>query len=105
MEKLYSFNRQPENWTIQPVQRHKHNESDVVGGMLRRLLLAVYTVSFLCLLCIDKALRICCQDIEPLSDNSLKLTLWFQKTNPYGSACFPARGAICVEADGTAIRC
>ncbi|KAF8807125.1 hypothetical protein BYT27DRAFT_7222995 [Phlegmacium glaucopus] len=78
MERLYDFNHQPENWTVppqwepgtcQPPITVSASESaprpQPCGSPLhRRVLQAVYTIAFLCLLCIDEVLKIWVEHIE-----------------------------------------
>lgn len=91
MKKLYEFNHLSENWTIQQFtggSRKDKNINNWGGGLSRRLVQAVYTIAFVCLLRIDEVLKIQFQDIELFGDTALKLTLPFRKTNQYGGMLY-----------------
>ncbi|KAF7321720.1 DNA breaking-rejoining enzyme [Mycena kentingensis (nom. inval.)] len=87
LEQLYHHNNQPGVGDIKPVVRTKRankNRNDWGGGRMRRLLQAVYVISYLCLLRFDEALKIQIHDIRLLNDHSFELTLPFRKTSQYG---------------------
>ncbi|KAF8335627.1 hypothetical protein F5887DRAFT_891825 [Amanita rubescens] len=50
----------------------------------RRLVHAIITLSFVCLLRIDEALNICKKDIEIIGPDCLSVTLQKRKTDPFG---------------------
>ena len=97
MEKLYDFNHQPENWTLPPQWEPGTRQLPITistpesslrpqpcGGPLhRRALQAVYTIAFLCLLRIDKVLKIRVEHIEWYNDKMV-LSLPFRKTHQFG---------------------
>lgn len=89
LKRLYDFNHQLEQWEIReyaPSVRKKEQESWNPGGRTRRLLQAVYTIAFACLLRFDEALKIQAQDISTFKDpvHGFVLTLPFRKTDQQG---------------------
>ena len=84
--KMYIFNHKPENWDVKEyTQGTKKKANDQWGGgRARRLLELAYTIAFTCLLRVDEVLKIQCQDIIPLDDKRLELTLPFRKTDQFG---------------------
>ncbi|KAF7308877.1 DNA breaking-rejoining enzyme [Mycena kentingensis (nom. inval.)] len=87
LEQLYHHNNQPGVGDIKPIVRTKRankNRNDWGGGRMRRLLQAVYVISYLCLLRFDEALKIQIHDIRRLNEHSYELTLPFRKTSQYG---------------------
>ena len=95
---IYYYNHQPENWTMRDYQSGKHTEKGTAnwgGGCACQLLLAAYTITFLCLLHVDKMLKIQVHDIQfsgkDESDHIL-ISLFFCKTHQCGglqSQIFP----------------
>ncbi|KIK03877.1 hypothetical protein K443DRAFT_5035 [Laccaria amethystina LaAM-08-1] len=85
--RLYDFNHRPENWALKqynPVSRQDTTKlHEWGGGLTRRALHAIYTISFLCLLCIDEVLKIRRSHIE-FEDHRIIITLPFRKTHQYG---------------------
>lgn len=90
LEELYYYNNQPEVAEIKPITRRKRNDAADInewgGGRSRKMLHAVYIISFLCLLRFDEALKIQLQDIRWLNESSFELTLPFRKTSQYGGS-------------------
>ncbi|EEB90190.1 hypothetical protein MPER_11635 [Moniliophthora perniciosa FA553] len=86
IEEMYNFGRQPEYFDIKPFapQSHKEHSKKWGGPKFRRLLHFVYTISFVCLLHIDEALKIRMKHIQIINGTTLKLTLPFRKTNQFG---------------------
>ena len=85
--RLYDFNHLPENWALKqysPVSRQDATKlHEWGGGLTRRALHAIYTISFLCLLRIDDVLKIRRSHIE-FKEDQIILTLPFRKTHQYG---------------------
>jgi hypothetical protein len=89
LKALWDFNHQSQNWSIKPYAPRPRRGRDVemwAGGRTRRLLHAIYTIAFWCLLRIDEALRIQIHDLEVVSSTCIKLTLQFRKTDQFGGA-------------------
>lgn len=88
LAQLYHHNNKPDVAEIKPVTRRARNApvdpNEWEGGRSRRMLHAVYIISFLCLLRFDEALKIQMQDIRWLNETSFELTLPFRKTSQYG---------------------
>ena len=89
--KLYDFNHDPSVWTVKDyaagswtTKKNPENLHEWGGGRARRLLQAVYVISFLCLLRVDEVLKIQVHDIERVDDRCFKLTLPFRKTSQVG---------------------
>jgi len=80
MEKLYDFNHQAELWEVRKCALNSRNAGSWGGPFHRRLDQAVYTISFLCLLCIDEVLKICREHIRLEENGKVTLTLPFHKT-------------------------
>jgi integrase len=85
--RLYDFNHWPENWALKqysPVSKQDATKlHEWGGGLTRRALHAIYTISFLCLLRIDEVLKIRRSHIE-FEEDRIILTLPFRKTHQYG---------------------
>ncbi|KAK0462316.1 DNA breaking-rejoining enzyme [Desarmillaria tabescens] len=84
LRRLYEYNHKPENWNASP-----QTPENWCGGNVRRLLQAVYLVTFSCLLRIDEALKIQVHDIEFGIDDIdgihyVSITLPFRKNSPFG---------------------
>jgi hypothetical protein len=95
---LSDFNRIPEHWTIQPYAPDSRlgvgrGLQKWGGGRTRRLLQALYTIAFWCLLRFDEVLKIQFQDLEVVSSTCIQLTLPFRKTDQFGGEIF--RPLIC----------
>jgi hypothetical protein len=89
LKSLWDFNHLPENWLINPYEpqarsRSRRNLQKWGGGRTRRLLHAIYTIAFWCLLRVDEVLRIQLHDLEVVSSTCIKLTLPFRKTDQFG---------------------
>ncbi|KAJ7050799.1 hypothetical protein C8F01DRAFT_1000095, partial [Mycena amicta] len=89
MEKLYHYNHLEESARIRNIERRSRTASnnsinDWGGGGVRRMLQAVYTLAFSCLLRFDEALNISIHHIEIISDDCFVLTLPFRKTDQHG---------------------
>ncbi|KAK0492215.1 hypothetical protein EDD18DRAFT_1079783, partial [Armillaria luteobubalina] len=65
LQALYNYNRHPENWD----GSRPSNENLWCGGNTRKLLQAIYLISFTCLLWIDEVLHIQAHDIKTWFDN------------------------------------
>jgi hypothetical protein len=99
LKTLWDFNHLPQNWSIKSYAPQSRSKSgrDLQhwgGGRTRRLLHAIYSMSFWCLLRFDEALRIQMHDLEVISSACIKLTLPFRKTDQFGgsflySHCLP----------------
>jgi hypothetical protein len=92
LRKIYDFNNLPEHCKIKDYapgsRKNKVEDPNEWGGArVRRLLHAAYTIAFLCLLRFDEVLKIQAHDIEFVSDDCIKLTLPFRKTDPNGGEC------------------
>jgi hypothetical protein len=97
---LSAFNRIPEHWKIQPYAPDSRSGvgRDVQkwgGGRARRLLQALYTIAFWCLLRFDEALKIQFHDLEVISPTCIKLTLPFRKTDQFGGGNFGPLMSFC----------
>ncbi|EDR01485.1 uncharacterized protein LACBIDRAFT_310886 [Laccaria bicolor S238N-H82] len=68
MGRLYDFNHLPENWALKQYSPTSRKDAAKLhewgGGLTCRALHAIYTISFLCLLCIDEVLKIRRSHIE-----------------------------------------
>jgi hypothetical protein len=89
LKALSDFNRMPQYWTIksyapQPRSGTGRDLQNWGGGRARRLLQAIYTLAFWCLLRFDEVLKIQFQDMEVISSTCIKLTLPFRKTDQFG---------------------
>lgn len=87
LKAVSDHNRLPENWTIKPYAPQPRSGRDLQnwgGGRARRLLHAIYALSFWCLLRFDEVLKIQFQDLEIVSSSCIKLTLPFRKTHQFG---------------------
>jgi hypothetical protein len=89
LKALSDFNCLPDNWSIKPYapQSRLRSGRDLQnwgGGRTRRLLHAIYTIAFWCLLRVDEVLKIQIHDLEVISGTSIKLTLPFRKTDQFG---------------------
>jgi hypothetical protein len=77
LKKIYDFNHQSEHWDIKPVGYYRQNKRKDVhvwgGGQVQRMLGAAYALSFLCLLCFDKVLKIQMHHIEFILDTNAAL--------------------------------
>ena len=85
--KLWDFNHHKENWVIEKYSpgRREDKQSNTWGGpRFRRALHLAYTLAFVCLLRVDEVLKIQSHDIEIVTDDLLKVTLPFWKTNQFG---------------------
>jgi hypothetical protein len=94
LKAMSDFNHLPENWIIMPYSpqsrlSQQRNLRNWGGGRVRRLLHAIYTVSFWCLLRFDEVLKIQFHDLEVVSRTCIKLIVPFRKTDQFGgmSAC------------------
>jgi hypothetical protein len=83
---MYEFNHQPEYRELKPVGFYRKNKDAHAwgGGRTRRLLIAAYTVAFLCMLRVDEVLKIEMHHVENITDTKIKLTLPFRKTHQFG---------------------
>ncbi|KAK0471479.1 hypothetical protein IW261DRAFT_1670580 [Armillaria novae-zelandiae] len=82
--RFYDHNHAPENWNASP-----ETPGNWCGGNMRKLLQAVYLITFTCLLQIDEALKIQVHDIEFGIDDVdgthfVSITLPFHKSSPFG---------------------
>jgi hypothetical protein len=89
LKALWDFNHLPENWSIKPYAPQPRSQSgrDLHHwgrGRTRRLLHAIYSIAFWCLLRFDEVLRIQMHDLEVISETCVKLTLPFRKTDQFG---------------------
>ncbi|KZV93497.1 hypothetical protein EXIGLDRAFT_612857 [Exidia glandulosa HHB12029] len=91
LRKLHDFNHMPENWNAQsyaPTPRGQKNETETTSPAGRRILQAVYTIAFACLMRIDEVLNIRVRHVKALIDSNgeeyMMLTLDFRKTNQNG---------------------
>ena len=91
MRQLWEFNRNfPKTSRVEPTTRKRKAEhpEDWAGYRVRQMLQLLYTISMLCLLRFDEALRIMWSDLEMLKDDNgaryVKLSLPFRKTAQYG---------------------
>ncbi|EPT03529.1 hypothetical protein FOMPIDRAFT_1116000, partial [Fomitopsis schrenkii] len=90
MRQLWAFNmRFPQSEPIEPITRKRkaENPEKWAGYRTRQMLQLLYTISMLCLLRYDEALRIMWTDLEPAVMNGvhcLRLNLPFRKTAQYG---------------------
>lgn len=92
MKQLWLFNKRYSNTTreARPTKRKEKHEKYWGGYRTRVMLHALYTVSMLCLLRYDEALRIMWSDIEFVEidgQNAITLNLPFRKTHQTGSEC------------------
>ncbi|KZV82571.1 hypothetical protein EXIGLDRAFT_810520, partial [Exidia glandulosa HHB12029] len=84
MQRLYEFNHRPENWSPRLYAPAQPGETPVAPGM-RRLLLAVYTICFVCMLRSDEGLNIKVRNLSLAEGGkALKLTLDTRKTHQHG---------------------
>ena len=88
MEKLYDFNHQSELWEVGKCAPNSRNAGSWGGPLHRRLVQAVYTISFSCLLRIDEVLKIRREHIRLEEDGKVILTLPFRKTHQFGGKYF-----------------
>jgi hypothetical protein len=88
LKALSGFNCMPQYWTIKSYpQLWSGTGRDLQnweGRHARRLLQAIYTLAFWCLLHFDEVLKIQFQDLEVISSTCIKLTLPFRKTDQFG---------------------
>jgi hypothetical protein len=86
LKKMYDFNHRSEYRDLKPVGFYRKNKDPHTwgGGRTRRLLMAAYSLAFLCLLQVDEVLKIQMHHIERLTDEKIKLTLPFRKTHQFG---------------------
>ncbi|KAG6884566.1 hypothetical protein C0992_006083 [Termitomyces sp. T32_za158] len=89
MKKLYHYNHQEGVNTIKPyqgrVKRGTQYRDNWGGARTRRLLGAVYTIAFICMLRFDEVLKIQAKHIRVNREQRLmKLELPFRKTHQYG---------------------
>ncbi|KAI0656203.1 hypothetical protein C8Q70DRAFT_1046854 [Cubamyces menziesii] len=90
MKKLWDFNRrfpQQAELNVNSRKRKQENPELWAGYKVRQMLQTLYTVSMLCLLRYDEALRIMWSDIEFLEHDGtcvVKLSLPFRKTSQTG---------------------
>jgi hypothetical protein len=92
LKRLYESNHQSENWDLRNVstqRKHAKDYNQWSGPLGRRLVQAVYTLAFVCMLRIDEVLKIRFEDIERTGPLSFKLTLPFRKTNQFGCKSGP----------------
>lgn len=92
MKQLWLFNKRYSNTTreARPTKRKEKHEKYWGGYRTRVMLHALYTISMLCLLRYDEALRIMWSDIEFVEidgQNAITLNLPFRKTHQTGSEC------------------
>ncbi|KAF8812056.1 hypothetical protein BYT27DRAFT_7088146 [Phlegmacium glaucopus] len=88
MEKLYDFNHQAELWEVGKCAPNSRNAGSWGGPFHRRLVQAVYTISYLCLLRIDEVLKIRREHIKLEEEGKVTLTLPFRKTHQFGGKYF-----------------
>lgn len=84
---MYHFNHRPENVTLKDYAPGKRTRKDLHnwgGARTRRLLDAVYTLAFSCLLRFDEVLKIRFEHVTVVNNKLIKLTLPFRKTHQYG---------------------
>ncbi len=84
LRRFYDHNHDPQNWNASP-----ETPGNWCGGNVRKLLQAVYLITFTCLLRIDEALKIQLHDIEFGIDDVdgthfVSITLPFRKSSPFG---------------------
>ncbi len=80
LQDMYNFNRRPENWEIK--QYAPATKAWGPGnGRARRLLWAVYTIWFLCMLRFDEVLNIKAKHLRFEPGGRVTITLPFRKTN------------------------
>lgn len=90
MRQLWAFNTSfPQSESIEPMTRKRKAEHPEkwAGYCTRQMLQLLYTISMLCLLRYDEALRIMWTDLQPsIVDgvHCLRLNLPFRKTAQYG---------------------
>ncbi|KAK0194664.1 hypothetical protein F5146DRAFT_1102115 [Armillaria mellea] len=65
LQVLYEYNHRPENWDTS----QSSNKDQWCGGNTRRLLQAIYLITFTCLLRIDEVLKIQAHDIKVYLDD------------------------------------
>ena len=109
LRKLYHYNHRAENWDLNP--RPKHVQPTPASGssaqlgskslhnwggpLMRHALQAIYTITFICLLCSDEVLKIHRDHVEFVKDDDnseymvLKLPFW--KTHQDGRMFFFCR--------------
>jgi hypothetical protein len=91
MAALYDFNHQPEKWNlsiqVEGIISTTHQDQPDIhqwgGPLRRRAVQAIYTITFLCMLRIDEALKIQFHHIE-IGEKIIILTLPFCKTHQFG---------------------
>ena len=91
MAALYDFNHQPEKWNLSIqvegiISTTCQDRPDIHqwgGPLRRRAVQAIYTITFLCMLRIDEALKIQFHHIE-IGEKKIILTLPFRKTHQFG---------------------
>ncbi|KAK0223279.1 DNA breaking-rejoining enzyme, partial [Armillaria fumosa] len=84
LRRFYDHNHAPKNWNAGP-----ETPGNWCGGNVRKLLQAVYLITFTCLLRIDEVLKIQLHDIEFGIDDVdgthfVSITLPFHKSSPFG---------------------
>jgi hypothetical protein len=94
LEDLWKVNHLTENWSIQSYAPHPRSRGEQAlknwgGGRTRRLLQAIYLVSFWRLLRFDEVLKIQMHDLEVVSSACIMLTLPFRKTDQFGGVSGP----------------
>jgi len=87
MEALYDFNHQPSKWDIYEATTSRYQDGHGIhqwgGPMHWRAAQAIYTITFLCMLHVDEALKIQMYHIE-IGAKTLTPTLPFRKTLQFG---------------------
>ena len=87
LKALHEYNAQ---FTVKNIAAQKNcvigENSSWAGGRKRRMLQAIYTLAFLCLLRFDEVLKIQMHQLKVIdrSQGHFKLTLPFRKTHQYG---------------------
>jgi integrase len=84
MEKLYNFNHQAELWEVRNCVPSSRNAGSWGGPLHHRLIQAIYTISYLCLLRINEVLKIRREHIKFEDNGKVTLTLPFRKTHQFG---------------------
>ncbi|KAF8813273.1 hypothetical protein BYT27DRAFT_7084934, partial [Phlegmacium glaucopus] len=88
MEALYDFNHQLVRWDINKGMASTRQDGPDIhqwgGPMHQRAVQAIYTIAFLCMLCIDEVLKIQMYHIEFKPGKKIILSLPFRKTHQFG---------------------
>ena len=91
MYQLHKVNHLPKNWKLTPFAptRRGVDGGSYIGPRARRMLQAVYTLAFWCLLRSDEVLTIRMKDLKILDPtrNIIELTLTHRKTHQFECSC------------------